>query len=129
MGIFTEKIKEVAASVLPVTLFVIILHFVATPLPGAQIGQFILGAFLILIGLSIFLVGVDLGATPIGRHSGRFLVGTGKLPILLSGGLILGFLISIAEPDLQILASQVQHLTHQSNTKRQQVLIVSIGVG
>ena len=66
MGIFTEKIKEVSASVLPVTLFVIILHFVATPLPGAQIGQFILGAFLILIGLSIFLVGVDLGATPIG---------------------------------------------------------------
>lgn len=129
MGIFTEKIKEVSASVLPVTLFVIILHFVATPLPGAQIGQFILGAFLILIGLSIFLVGVDLGATPIGRHSGRFLVGTGKLPILLSGGLILGFLISIAEPDLQILASQVQHLTSQSITKWQMVIIVSIGVG
>ena len=129
MGLFTEKLKEVSAAVLPVTLFVIILHFVATPLSGSQMGQFILGALLVLTGLSVFLVGVDLGATPIGRHSGRFLVGTGKLPLLLAGGLLLGFLISIAEPDLQILATQVQHLTSESITKWQMVIIVSIGVG
>ncbi len=129
MGTFTEKIKEVLASIFPVTLFVIILHFTFTPLTGMQIGQFLLGALLILAGLSVFLVGVDLGATPIGRHSGRILVNTGKLPLLLAGGLLLGFFISVAEPDLQILASQVQHLTGASITKWQMVIIVSIGVG
>ena len=129
MRIFTEKMKEVLASVLPVTLFVVILHFSVTPLTGMQIGQFLLGAFLVLTGLSVFLVGVDLGATPIGRHSGRVLVNTGKLPLLLAGGLLLGFLISVAEPDLQILASQVQQLTSASITKWQMVIVVSIGVG
>lgn len=129
MGTFSEKIKEVLASVLPVTLFVILLHFTFTPLSAQQLGQFLLGALLILAGLSIFLVGVDLGATPIGRHSGRFLVGTGKLPLLLAGGLLLGFLISIAEPDLQILAGQVQALTGASITKWQMVIVVSVGVG
>ena len=117
MGTFNEKIKEVLASVLPVTLFVVILHYTVTPLSGLQMGRFLFGALLILAGLSIFLVGVDLGATPIGRYSGRFLVGMGKLPLLLAGGLFLGFLISIAEPDLQILAAQVQQLTSHSITK------------
>ena len=129
MGAFTEKLKEVAASVLPVTLFVLVLHFLATPLSTQEFWQFLLGAFLVLTGLSVFLVGVDLGATPIGRHSGRFLVGTGKLPILLAGGILLGFLISIAEPDLQILAVQVQELTSAAITKWQMVIIVSVGVG
>lgn len=129
MGTFTEKLKEVLASILPVTLFVTILHFAVTPLTGQQFGQFLLGAFLVLAGLSIFLVGVDLGATPIGRYSGQFLVTSNKLPLLLAGGLVLGFLISIAEPDLQILASQVQQLTGGSITKWQMVIIVSVGVG
>lgn len=129
MGTFTEKLKEVAASVLPVSLFVIILHFAVTPLTGQQLGRFILGALMILVGLAVFLVGVDLGATPIGRYSGRFLVEKGKLSLLLAGGLLLGFLISIAEPDLQILASQVQALTSRAIGKWQMVLVVSVGVG
>lgn len=129
MGTFTEKIKEVLAAVLPVTLFVLVLHFALTPLTGQQMGQFLLGAFLVIMGLAIFLVGVDLGATPIGRFGGRVLVNTGKLPLLLAGGLFLGFLISIAEPDLQILAAQVQELTSFSITKWQMVIVVSIGVG
>lgn len=129
MGTFTEKFKEVSASVFPVTLFVVILHFFVTPLSGQQFGQFILGAGLVLFGLAIFLVGVDLGATPIGRHSGGFLVKTGKLPLLMAGGLILGFFISIAEPDLQILAAQIETLTTGSIGKWQMVIVVSVGVG
>ena len=85
MGTFNEKIKEVLASVLPVTLFVFILHYTVTPLSGLQMGRFLFGALRILAGLSIFLVGVDLGATPIGLYSGLFLVGMGILPLLLAG--------------------------------------------
>lgn len=129
MGLFNEKLKEVGASVIPVTLFVIVLHLFITPLSGQEFGQFILGALLVLVGLAIFLVGVDLGATPIGKHSGSYLVKTGKLSFLLAGGLLLGFLISIAEPDLQILANQIEALTSQAITKWQMVIIVSVGVG
>jgi hypothetical protein len=103
MGLLNEKIKEVLQSLAPVTIFVLVLHFTIAPLTSLQLGQFLLGAFLLLMGLSVFLVGVDLGATPIGIHSGHAIVRSGKMPILLMGGLILGFLISIAEPDLHIL--------------------------
>lgn len=129
MGLFTEKVKEVLSSVLPITLFVIILHFIATPLSGVMIGQFLIGAFLVIAGLAIFLVGVDLGATPIGEHAGERLVRTGKMSWLMAGGLGLGFLISIAEPDLQILATEVAELTGGAIGKFAMVIIVSVGVG
>ena len=114
---------------LPITLFVIILHFIATPLSGVMIGQFLIGAFLVIAGLAIFLVGVDLGATPIGEHAGERLVRTGKMSWLMAGGLGLGFLISIAEPDLQILATEVAELTGGAIGKFAMVIIVSVGVG
>ncbi|MGI6157925.1 MAG: DUF1538 domain-containing protein [Saccharofermentanales bacterium] len=130
MGSFTEKIREVLSSILPVTIFVLILHVsTLTRLSGMEIGQFLMGALLVLVGLAVFLVGVDLGATPIGEYSGRYLVSKGKMSLLLLGGLLLGFLISIAEPDLQILATQVQQLTGAAITKWTMVIVVSIGVG
>lgn len=129
MGLFAEKVKEVLSSVLPITLFVIILHFIATPLSGVMIGQFLIGAFLVVVGLAIFLVGVDLGATPIGEHAGERLVHTGKMSCLMAGGLGLGFLISIAEPDLQILATEVAELTGGAIGKFAMVIVVSVGVG
>lgn len=129
MGLLNEKIKEVLQSLVPVTIFVLILHFSIAPLTSLQLGQFLLGSFLLLIGLSVFLVGVDLGATPIGVHSGQAIVRSGKMFILLIGGVVLGFLISIAEPDLHILATQIEQLTGYGITKWTMVIVVSIGVG
>lgn len=129
MGLLNEKIKEVLQSLAPVTIFVLVLHFTIAPLTSLQLGQFLLGAFLLLMGLSVFLVGVDLGATPIGIHSGHAIVRSGKMPILLMGGIILGFLISIAEPDLHILATQIEQLTGDSLAKWTMVIVVSVGVG
>ncbi len=129
MGLLNEKIKEVLQSLAPVTIFVLVLHFTITPLTALQIGQFLLGAFLLLIGLSVFLVGVDLGATPIGIHSGHAIVRSGKMSILLIGGIILGFLISIAEPDLHILSTQIEQLTGGGLSKWTMVTVVSLGVG
>lgn len=129
MGLLNEKVKEVLQSLAPVTIFVLVLHFTIAPLTPLQLGQFLLGAFLLLIGLSIFLVGVDLGATPIGIHSGQAIVRSGKMFILLIGGIVLGFLISIAEPDLHILATQIEQLTGGMLAKWTMVIVVSLGVG
>ena len=81
MGLLNEKIREVLQSLAPVTIFVLVLHFTIAPLTSLQLVQFLFGAFLLLMGLSIFLVGVDLGATPIGIHSGHAIVRSGKMPI------------------------------------------------
>ena len=112
MRIFTEKLREVLQSVLPITLLVVLLHFTLTPLETIDLQRFLFGAFLIIIGLSIFLFGVDLGITPIGKFLGRGLARSNSMKYVLGMGIVLGFFISIAEPDLHILATQVSEVTN-----------------
>jgi hypothetical protein len=116
-------------SVIPITLIVLILSRTAVPLTGLQTGQFLLGAFLIIIGLTIFLIGVDNGITPIGNEMGNSLARTNNLTIVAVAGLILGFFISVAEPDLHILAAQVELASEALIGKNALVIVVSVGVG
>lgn len=122
------KLKEVVYSVLPITVIVLILHFTLTPMETPFIIRFLIGAALIIIGLTIFLVGVDGGVTPIGNIMGSSIVRSNKIWLVAVSGLLLGFFISIAEPDLHILASQVDTVTSGMVSKYNVVVIVSIGI-
>lgn len=128
MNVLIEKFKEVLSSVLPITIIVLILHFIVTPLETPLLLRFILGAFFIVIGLSIFLFGVDIGITPIGNLMGANLTKTNKIWIIAIAGVILGFFISIAEPDLHILAGQVDFVTSGLISKASILVVVSIGI-
>lgn len=129
MNILTKKFKEVLYAVLPITIIVLLLNFTIVPLEGSLIIRFVLGATFIIFGLTIFLFGVDIGVTPIGNLMGEILAKSNKLWIIASGGLILGFIISIAEPDLHILARQVDFVTSGLISNFSIILIVSIGIG
>lgn len=126
MNILVEKFKEVLFAVLPVTIIVLILNFIITPLEAHLILRFLLGAILIVIGLSIFLFGIDIGIGPIGNLMGAALVKSNKVWIIGIVGLILGFLISIAEPDLHVLAGQVSNVTSGVISKPSLIIVVSI---
>ncbi len=128
LQIIYEKLKEVLFAVLPITLIVIILNFTVAPLNQGQIFEFIRGSIFIIVGLTTFLFGVDIGISPIGRYMGAAIVKSNKLYILIGSGLILGFLISIAEPDLHILADQVSQVTGGQVSKLSIVVVVSIGI-
>lgn len=128
MGIFGEKLKEVVTSVLPITILVMILNFTLVPLEQTIIIRFIIGAISLIIGLSIFLIGIDLGITPIGVYMGGAIAKSNKLKVLIVSGLILGFSISVAEPDLHILAAQVAEVTAGQIGKYSLVVVVSLGV-
>lgn len=128
MNVLIEKLKEVLFAVLPITIIVLLLNFTIAPLEFSLILRFIVGAILIIIGLSIFLFGVDIGVTPIGNLMGSALTKTGKVWIVAVAGLMLGFLISIAEPDLHVLAGQVDAVTSGMVSKSSIVVIVSIGI-
>lgn len=128
LHVLTEKFKEVLYAVLPITLIVILLHFTLTPLDAVVLFRFLIGALLIVIGLSFFLFGVDLGITPIGSNIGAALAKSNKLWIVLIAALALGFFISIAEPDLHILAGQIALVTNGDISKLLIVIIVSIGI-
>ncbi len=128
MNVLTEKFKEVLFAVLPITIIVLVLHFTITPLESHLLVRFLLGAFSIILGLSIFLLGVDIGVTPIGTLMGTSLTKSNKVWIVGIAGLILGFFISIAEPDLHILAGQVASVTLGAVSKLSIVVVVSIGI-
>lgn len=128
MNTLVQKMKEVTISVLPITLIVVLLHFTLAPLAPMVFGRFLLGAAFIILGLSIFLLGVDLGVSPIGNLMGTGLTKSNKLWVVIAGGLGLGFFISIAEPDLHILAGQVADVTSGLVSKWTLVLVVSVGI-
>lgn len=123
-----EKFKEVIATVLPISLLVVIMNFTLVPLDSDMFLRFLLGALFILVGLTIFLLGVDLGITPMGDSFGGASVKSGKLWVIAIMGLVLGFVISIAEPDLHILSEQVDAVTMGVITKSILVVLVSVGV-
>lgn len=128
MNILVEKIREVFVSVFPITVIVLILHFTIAPVELYQLFRFIIGAVLIFFGLSVFLLGVDLGVSQIGHLMGSVLVKSNKVLIIGIVGLILGFFISIAEPDLHVLANQIDLVTSGTISKISILVIVSIGI-
>lgn len=123
-----QKFKEVLFSVLPITIIVLILNFTITPLAINQLWGFLLGAIFIVIGLSIFLFGVEIGITPIGTLMGTAITKSNKVWVVALAGLVLGFFISIAEPDLHVLAGQVATVTSGVISKASIVVVVSVGI-
>lgn len=128
MSVILSKLKEVVFSILPITIIVIILNFTIAPIEGLLMARFLLGAVLIMFGLTIFLLGVDIGVTPIGNTTGSMMAKSNKVWFVVIIGLILGFFVSVAEPDLHILAGQVNDVTSGLISKSSIVIVVSIGV-
>ena len=119
-----DKTKEAMISVLPVVFLVLIISL--TPLvafTATELIVFLICAVLLILGIGLFNLGADLAMTPMGEHVGSGLTKTGKLQILLSVCFIMGLLITIAEPDLSVLAGQVSAVMNST------LLIVTVGIG
>ena len=125
--ILLEKIKESSISVIPVMLLVLALHFTVAPL-GATVLKFLVGGVLLILGLSIFLLGADIGILPVGQRVGATLTSRRNLALLLSAGFIIGFFITVAEPDVHVLAAQVAAVS-PSLSRPLLVGMIAVGVG
>lgn len=128
LNVIVSKFKEVLFSVLPITVMVLILNFTISPMETPLIIRFLIGSLFVVLGLTIFLLGIDNGITPLGDLTGSSLAKSNKLWIVLIGGLILGFFISIAEPGLMVLANQVDLVTSGQIPGISILVIVSIGL-
>src|SRR5690606_28300891 len=89
-----DKLKEVLASVLPISGIVLILHFTISPLNPAMLYAFLLGSVLVIIGLTVFLFGIDQGLDPIGHGIGNSLAHSKSYAVIITICLVLGFFIS-----------------------------------
>lgn len=128
MNVIISKIKEVLISVIPITVLVIILNFTISPIDTVVMFRFLIGSLLVVAGLTVFLLGVDIGITPLGDLTGTSLAKTNKLWVVLIAGVILGFFISIAEPGLMVLSNQVDLVTSGQISGTSILIIVSIGL-
>ena len=118
------KIKEALISALPITAIV----YLVSLLPwfnfsSVELITFTIGAVLLILGIGFFNLGADIAMTPMGAHVGAGLSRQRKLGMLLGVCFVLGMLITIAEPDLQVLASQVRTVMNGT------VLIYAVGIG
>lgn len=129
LGILLKQLKDVTLSVLPITLLVIILNFSIVPIENEMLIRFIIGALLVVFGLGLFLFGANIGISTIGSLMGESITKSNSPVIVATLGFILGFFITIAEPDLQILASQVNHASGGIVSSSLILIVVSIGVG
>lgn len=119
-----EKIRESFASVMPVTAVVLILATLVVPMDVGTVAMFIIGAVLLVVGMGLFSLGADMAMMPLGEGLGTQFSKTRKLWIVILVGLLVGIVITIAEPDLQVLAAQVPSIP--SNVL---ILAVAVGVG
>lgn len=129
LNIFYEKLREVVFSILPIVIIVTLLGITIIPIEGHLALKFAIGSVFVLIGLTFFLIGVDIGITPLGESIGNAIVEKNKLYIVVFASFVLGFVISIAEPGLVILGSQIDEATLGLITSLNILIVVSLGIG
>lgn len=127
MNLFA-KFKETAVSVLPIMAIVLVLGLTVVPLDKIMLARFFLGGLLLIIGLTIFLLGVDLGIQPMGERCGAELTKKKNLPLLLFCAFIIGFIVTAAEPDIQVFGDQVKGVFSYVN-KTALTFVIAGGVG
>lgn len=116
------KLKEALASVVPVALIVLALSFTVAPLPSGMLMAFIVGTVLLILGMGLFSLGAEISMTPMGEYAGARLTKKRNLKLIVAASFILGVIITIAEPDLTVLATQIPSIPNA-------VLIGAVAVG
>jgi len=117
-----EKLKESSFSVIPIAILVVLLDLTIASIPSWNLILFLISAFVIIMGIALFNLGVDMSLIPIGKHIGSGLVKTRKLPIIIILTFLIGIFITMAEPDLIVLAGQI-------NGVPDAVIILSVSLG
>ena len=117
-----EKISESLAAVLPITGIVLMLSIFLIPMELGSVVMFLTGAFMLIIGMGFFQLGAEMAMTPIGEGVGVQISKMQKLLTVLLTGFLMGVIITVSEPDLQVLAGQVPSVPNA-------VLIFTVAVG
>lgn len=118
----TEKLKDALKAVLPIIGIVLFLSFTVAPIPPSILLLFLFGAVMLVVGMMFFTLGAELSMTPMGEKIGTRIANTRRFGLILLLCFVLGFVITVSEPDLQVLAEQVPSVPNR-------ILIVSVAGG
>lgn len=124
-----DTIWEVIYAILPITILVLVLQYTLIWLPFASVLQFLIGVVFVSSGLALFLIGVHIGLLPVGEMIGSALPKTGKLWMILLFSFILGFAVTVAEPDVHVLSGYVDQVSGGEIGKWVLIFPVALGLG
>lgn len=125
---FYLKLKETIYSVAPIMVLVLLLGVTVAPLGTDLLFRFAIGGIMVIIGLTVFLLGVDIGILPLGERSGASLTSRRNLTLLAAAAFVIGFIVTVAEPDVQVLADQVKAI-ETAVSKWGLIFSIATGVG
>lgn len=117
-----EKIRESLSAVLPITGIVLMLSIFVVPMELGSVVMFLTGALMLIVGMGFFQLGAEMAMTPLGEGVGVQISKMKKLLTVLLTGFLMGVIITVSEPDLQVLAGQVPSVPNM-------VLIMTVAVG
>lgn len=129
MQTIQDTIWEVIYAIMPITVLVLILQYTLIWLPFESVVQFLIGVIFVSTGLVLFLIGVHVGLLPVGEMIGSALPKTGKLWMILLFSFILGFSVTVAEPDVHVLSEYVDQVSDGAIGKWSLILPVALGLG
>lgn len=127
MQTIKDTVKEVVYAIIPLSLVVILLQFTIIGMPTDTFIQFLIGVVMVSIGLILFLLGVHIGLLPVGEMIGSALPKMGKAWLVVFFGFLLGLAATIAEPDVRVLALQVDLVS--GGVVSSTVLIYTVALG
>lgn len=119
-----EKLKEALVAVLPIVGIVLLLSFTIAPVSPSVLLSFLLGAMLVIVGMMFFTLGAEMSMTPMGEKVGAKMTQTKNVWLITLLAFVLGVIITISEPDLQVLAELVPSVPNMTL-----ILAVAVGVG
>ena len=119
-----EKMKEALAAVMPIVAIVLVLCFTLAPVSPSILLSFLFGALMVMVGMMFFTLGAEMSMTPMGEKVGATMTRTKKVPLIILLSFVLGVIITISEPDLQVLAELIPSIPNSTL-----ILAVAIGVG
>ena len=124
-----DKIIESLTSILPIALIIIVLSMTFTPLNSGTFVLFMVGVVLLILGLGCFTLGADMSMLVIGEKIGSSMTHSRKIWLIALLSFVIGIIVTIAEPDLQILAEQVPAVAEKVPQLGNYLLIITVAVG
>lgn len=124
-----ETVLDSVSTTLPMTVIIFILHFTIVDFPSDILINFVAATILVIIGLSLFSIGIDVALLEVGEEVGGSIIKFKKLRHILLWAFVLGFAIALAEPNVQVLSNQVASTSDGLIAKNLLIIVVALGVG
>ncbi len=123
-----SKAMEVLKALLPLIITIIIMQFTLIKMPMGTFVQFLAGAVMVIVGMILFLLGIEIGILPMGDAVGAALPRQRSLTLVIAIAFLIGFAATIAEPDVIVLTGQIDRVSQGGISGNFLIYIIGIGI-